>query len=267
MQLKRLVVALLVMFSFSAFFSCQEDGQKDDKKDEQKEQQKQQDKKEAAKEDEKKGDEPEPRTYEKPEAVSYYKASDDVLADEFLPVGWSEKGNFAYITEFADEACGCYSMAFTIVNQEAKDTLWNWTFESMDYEETLPDVWKKQKDVFSEKLNEFGIIPQDNFAVLDPHFSVNSQKYRIELETETETDPYFGFDVVKKGRISLVSPEGKRHVRTFTEPSPSMILGAVVQGVLKSPHSGHLMIIYKRERRGYEGPPHVVTFRLAGTKL
>jgi len=265
MQDNKLTAALLLAFFVLAVISCQPE-QKKDATDEPAGQEQTEEQQETDKEEQKE-ETPKTQTYSIPDAMPYYKKSDEFLTDKFLPIGWSKNGNFAYITEYADEACGCYSMQMNVVGPQAKDTLWTFQFESMDYKKTLPGLWEEERELFRKKLNEFDIIQQEDFEIQDPKFSVNGQKYDVSLKTETEKDPYFGFDVVKAGKVSLVTPDGKEHVRTFTEPSPSMILDAAVHGVIKSPYQKRIMIIYKRERRGYEGPPHVVTFKLAGTKL
>lgn len=266
MQVNKLLYGLAAIWLAAILFSCAPEQDKSKEQQSSKEEQKEQ-KEEQKQQQQEQEQTPEEQTYTQPRVLPYYEESDEVLKDRFLPIGWSKKGNFAYITGYADEACGCYRMQITIVGPQAKDTLWTWDFESMDYKKTLPDVWSEQKATFKQKLNAHGILQQEGFEVHDTRFAVKNQTYQVQLETETETDPYFGFDVIKEGRILLKTPSGKKHVHTFTEPSPSLVLGAMVYGVLKSPYEERIMVIYKRERRGYEGPPHVLTFRLAGAAL
>ncbi len=46
--------------------------------------------------------------------------------DKFFPIGWSEDGNFAYITEPVAEGLGNYVFEIVIINVISGDTLWYW---------------------------------------------------------------------------------------------------------------------------------------------
>ena len=273
----------MIFFRFRLFFivilsaifvlSCKpdqkesSDTQKEKKDQEKTEEQAKETKEKDKKKEESKAESAKPRSYVIPEVVKYYKQSDEYLQDKLRPIGWSKDGNFAYITEPADEACGCYRMTITIQDMDTNEKLWTWDFESMDYEKTLEDIWEEKSEMFHSKLNKHNIIPQDNFNIKPREFTYNGDKYKIQLNKVTQKDPYYNIEKVIKGDISIKGPNGKKHVKTYEESGSPMILGAVIQGHFKSPYEEKIAVIYKRERKGYEGPPHVVTFKIAGTSL
>lgn len=253
----------LFIVLFIALAACQPDGKQKQPPAEEKQSQASEtpDKKDNA--DEKEATNA-PQEYQEPEVLSYYEESNDFLKDKLLPIGWSKDGHFAYIREFADEACGCYSMEIVVQNMHTNKKVWQWETESMDYEQTLPDIWEANYQQFKKELNKRGIIQQTSFKKQNNTFTYQGEQYVISLETQTEEDPYFGIEMVLKGTVKL----NDQAVHTFQEdPQYLNILGVVVYGHFISPYEDLTAILYKKERKGYEGPPHVITFEWAGAEL
>ncbi len=205
--------------------------------------------------------------YTLPHEVSYNKSGNDFLNDIFRPIGWSHDGKFAYITEYTEEARDCFSMRIEIVDLAKNKILWEWNYEDKGAGEDFQTVWQNNYALFKKQLNKHGINPKKEFVFKPNRFNYKGEEFQIVLETKTDTDPDFGFEVITQGDIVLESKKSKRLIKKFKEEAPSLILGAYIHGYLQSPDKNIIGILYKRERRGYEGPPHVVNFSFAGYDL
>ena len=112
---------------------------------------------------------------QKPKSVSIYNApkqlmlkGDDVpedvdhtkfvLREKFYPIGWSKDGKFAFYTEPADEACGCYFAELIIQDLRTDKVLWRKDYSSENGgADTLRKYWAKNQKEFSRKLAQYGI--------------------------------------------------------------------------------------------------------------
>ena len=74
-------------------------------------------------------------------------------------------------------------------------------------------------------------------------------------------------DMVASGRIIIESNGTAKLIKTVKEDKALNILASQIAGVVQSPYEDKIVVVYKRERRGYEGPPNVSLFTLVGCDL
>ena len=107
-----------------------------------------------------------------------------------------------------------------------------------------------------------------DFKLLGTEFNTEDGRFKVTIENKMETDPDFGFEVVKTTNIYLKSSElGTKRIDSYTENDYNLCLGRIVQGVIKSPYEKRVAVLVKEELRGYEGPPNVVKTKLVGADL
>ncbi len=207
-------------------------------------------------------------TYRTPDKLQYARDIDkNNLKDAFLPIGWSRDGKFAYLNLPADEACNCFILEFFIQDMKNNEILWQWDFNDNGEGKTLNTVWNANKKLFSKQLRAHNIIQQDNFELLPVEFKTNDNKYMVTLKSKMKNEPVLKMDVVSEITFYLQKDDDRKKIRTIDFRSPSFILGTLLEGVIKSPYEDVIAILCRKERRGYEGPPHVTEFLLTGHKL
>ncbi len=208
------------------------------------------------------------QAYSAPSELKYYKQSDEYLFQKFYPIGWSKDGMFAYVIEPADEAAGLYFFKLIIQNMISDKEVYRWEPEEDPEKGSVRQMWKDYNMTFAEKLNEYKIIPQKDFKLLGTEFNTEDGRFKVTIENKMETDPDFGFEVVKTTNIYLKSSElGTKRIDSYTENDYNLCLGRIVQGVIKSPYEKRVAVLVKEELRGYEGPPNVVKTKLVGADL
>lgn len=206
--------------------------------------------------------------YATPSELVYYKPSDEYIFQKFYPIGWSKDGKFAYAIEPADEAVGAYFFRLKIQNMISDKDVYSWQPEEDPEKGNIKQMWKDNQMTFATNLNEHKIIPDKDIKLLGTEFSTEDGKFKITIENTMETDPDFGFEVVKNTNIYIKSPElGTKRIYSYTEKDYNLCLGRIVQGVIKSPYEKRIAVLVKEEFRGYEGPPNVVKEFLVGADL
>ena len=208
--------------------------------------------------------------YSVPERVEFIPENEDHLITYLSPIGWSKNGKFAYVTEPADEACGCYFFEIAIIDLVTDKLLWKWKLqgesERESKNETKEAVWQKNIALFSRKLNEFEIIQQTDFVLESVNFVSGVNDYNLNINTEKNNDSEF--KSLKSLKVEITSQElGWKTVSSAEFTEYSLILSAGLSGHFESPFEDRIAIIYYLIKRGYEGPPNVINFKISGSHL
>ena len=198
-----------------------------------------------------------------------------LIIEEFYPIGWSKDGKFAYYTEPGDEACGCYFAKLFIVDTVSDKVLWSFEYSGLDDEDpekpkyrAITDLWRKNRQLFSDKLNQYGIVALARPALLT--FPINhagdrlSTGIKIEEETDEEKRNY---SVVKKATLRMTSTRsGAKTIYEEVHPEYGPLTVEVL-GYLRSPYEPRVAVVLAEVWRGYEGPPHTTHLKVVGASL
>lgn len=209
------------------------------------------------------------QTYKAPAELKYYQGTDEFLYEKIYPIGWSKDGHFAYAIEPIDEAAGIYFFNLIIRNMISGKDVFVWEQDDDERETgSVKEMWKENSMLFAQKLNEYKIIPQSDIKLLGTEFQAMGNKYKVTIENKMETEPDFGFEVVKTTNIFLKSPElGSKQIYSYTENDFNICMGRIVQGVIKSPFENRIAVFVRAEERGFEGPPNLIKTLLVGCDL
>jgi hypothetical protein len=189
------------------------------------------------------------------------------LYDKFYPIGWSKDGKLAYIIEPADEASGYYWFEIIIRDIVNNKTTWSWKPAESE-KGNLQSTWKDNYDLFKKHLGDAQIIQLEKFELKPTKISYKGNDYELILDASNVTDPNYGLDVVKETNLSIVSKElGTKSIAKQKEDESSRVIGAIIPGFILCPFDDRIVVILRKERIGYEGPPNVVYFDLFGSDL
>lgn len=198
---------------------------------------------------------------------------ESLITENFFPVGWSKDGKFAYYTEPGDEACGCYFGQLIILDTVNDKELWSFKYDGLDDQDkpkykAITDLWRKNRRLFSDKLNQYGIIAQGSFSLLRFPIASAGDQLRADLKIEETSDQEARiYGAIKKATLQISSQRGGTkivHEESYPEYGP---LDMKVLGYLKSPYEQRIAIIVLEVQRGYEGPPHTTHVKVVGSSL
>ena len=210
----------------------------------------------------------------------YYRQrpGEDFGTESFYPIGWSKEGKFGYYVEPVDEACGCYFAKLFILDLKTDKVLWQFNYESESLEEekkagrpySLNTLWQANRKLFSDKLRENDIAPQERFNLLE--FPINHKGDLLTAHLETKEKEDAGAEARLYGIVNSVTLQlsskrnGKKTIldQPYLEVLP-LYVGVV--GYVKSPFEPRIAVILMEIHRGYEGPPHVGEVKIVGASL
>jgi hypothetical protein len=201
-----------------------------------------------------------------------------VLVAGFYPIGWSSDGKFAYYVEPVDEECGCYFAELIIQDLKNDKILYNFKNDpnarvgkdGSPLSDDLRKLWRRNQRTFAAKLRQYGIVQTARFSLLRSTFTVGGNSYATKLTRVTEKGGDYD-ERTRKLTLDLLSPTlGTKTLYTESFKSDddySAPLDAAVGGVFKSPFGNRVAVVVIKVQRGWEGPPHVTDFQIAGGDL
>ncbi len=199
-----------------------------------------------------------PQNFELPKELSFGIDKNDFLFERFYPVGASNNGVFAYISEPDGEATGFYFFNFIIKDSKSDKILWKYTIDEKDALEgvTLKDIWKDNYPKFHEQLTKYKIMPLKDVKLL--HLpTVKAPIFDIKTNIIYSDDKSgWGIQTVNELKFILKKSATEREIfkKDFTD---DMIINIKTQGCIPLGHQNYALI-YSSERIGYEGPPNTL---------
>lgn len=209
--------------------------------------------------------------YGKAQSEDYYGRNFN-LVSHFRPIGWSEDGKFAYVEEPADQACGCYFFEIKIQDMITDSITWKWEYvgdeENPAYED-MDGLWAGEYQRIKKALNKHKIVPEEKTTFTKgAEFSVGDTDYKIYLDLSQRKTEWNYFEAITDEKIRVEQKgAGSKTVYAYKEKEFSLLLDANIVGVLKSPFQDRIAVLYRKEIRGYEGPPNVLECALFGCGL
>lgn len=201
-----------------------------------------------------------------------------LIPENFYPIGWSKDGKFAYYVEPVDEACGCYFATLVIQDMRTDKKIWEFKYsqddsyvgDRMTGPGDIRSLWKKNQNLFSEKLAENGIVAS-RLVMLSKTFTSGRRKFTAKMTKKLGPNADGYEDRVNLYTVSLSSPKlGAKKVFTSEDHTKDefwFMLDAGLIGVIKSPFEDRIAIVAVEVMRGYEGPPHTGDVRITGADL
>ncbi len=192
-----------------------------------------------------------------------------LLREKFYPIGWSKDGKFAFYVEPADEACGCYFAKLVIQDLRTDKILWERSYNSDGNSQvTLKKYWAKNQKEFSQKLAQYRIRAQKQFALQNP--AINYKKDVLTPEIKVNVTVNNEYAVTGNVILQLISKEKGRktiYEKKFDPKKYESFRNAEISGSLLSPFEPRGAIVIIETYRGYEGPPNITKIRIVGTTL
>ena len=194
----------------------------------------------------------------------------------FFPIGWSGDGKMAYLKEPADEACGCYFMDLVVYDLVTNKEVYHYAYvEAQDTVHAegkrahdLASGWEMFSSKFTSVLDSFHIEKADKWSNIGNDFKEGEHSYKLSMAAEKKKVPDFGGDFVKQYVISLDKDTVKGKMKFTAGPEqPSHIMDVNLMRTFRHPTGKWVAAVYRVYYRGWEGPPNVNDFAIAGFKL
>lgn len=198
------------------------------------------------------------------------------LIEEFYPIGWSEDEEyFSWILQPDNEAIGGYDFTINIQNMVNDEIVWTWSFKEHELrnwdEKTRYDivrVWNENKEKIEQKLNQYNILPinQENKFRKFPA-KINDITYSARTEKQTRRNEAFSYEEIGQEKVYM-NAERLGSKKVFQKSYGDWgINNSTVIGIIPSANFKRAAIIKVNEKRGWEGPPNILTVQIIGSHL
>lgn len=205
------------------------------------------------------------------------KGSFGCLIEEFLPIGWSiDDKYFAFATQPENEAIGGYDLNLFIQNMQNDAIVWQWKYNehkktnwNEKTREDIVTVWNKNMELFSLKLNEYQIDQnENNNQIIEFPIKVNERTYTVRNDKFGRENTSFGIYEIGSESIAINGENlGSKNIYKKSYDKYEMLLNSKIIGGLLSHNKERIAIIKINEKRGWEGPPNVLSVQLIGCHL
>lgn len=201
-------------------------------------------------------------------------ATQHLLVDRFVPLGFSKTGAFAALLAPADEACGCFFGTFLVLDLTTDAVLERIDYHSDDRSSfplelkaevptTLEAFWSAGEATWLEKLRAHGIVLSP--LVLS---AARSPALQVTAEVTTNHQPDDGVNgTITKYEVRAKTALGSKVVADKIFEAEHQPLAFSLVGVIKSPFEPRVVVVGIEQWRGWEGPPNVVRPVLFGCHL
>lgn len=198
------------------------------------------------------------------------------LIEEFYPIGWSEDKYFAFFVQPKNEAIGGYDLHLIIQNMNNDKIEWRWNYneyikKNWD-EKTREDfvtIWNNNSILFNQKLNEYGITQVLDEEIMSSFpLKANDKTYTARIEKLGRENRDFG--IYEIGRESvIINGEGLGSKVIFDQAygGYNFLLNTKIIGGIISPNQERIAVIKINEKRGWEGPPNLLSVQIIGCHL
>ncbi len=189
------------------------------------------------------------------------------LEQTIYPIGWSEEGKFAYCVEFPKEARDMYRMDFLIQDLTNDEIVFQSSFKG-EPTLTLAEVWRNKNQDFISDLSKFDIQIPNDFDIKSFPLEWGEESLTCSVDRQKQMNDYSGVEIVSESQLTIDGGDlGKKQIAKQTYGKYDLILDTEVIGYLKSPYEERILVVYAKEKRGFEGPPNVLELSFVGCDL
>ncbi len=199
----------------------------------------------------------------------------------FYPIGWSRDGKFAYYFEPDAAESYQYFAKLFIIDLKTDKVVWSFDYKTehgLDEARktgtpyTIATLWSANRQLFSDKLREHGIVQQRTFRRMSFPISHRGDLLTAKLRTREKpglTDDERPYGTVGRTTLHINSKRyGSKTVFEQTNDEPyTLPLYVGLVGYLKSPFEPRIAALLIEITRGWEGAPHPAEVKIAGASL
>lgn len=203
-------------------------------------------------------------------AIDPYRGERMFLGDRIYVIGQSEQ-RIAYLTEPADEACGCYTPEIVVQDLRTDEDVWKDSYDSGELDPANPDqlhdlaeLWRARGADWERHIVEHGVTPGPVPALAmiptggtdSPHVEIHTEQVGDDSDVGYAHLTGYRIDVVRDGEATTIATNGDE---TFN------LLSVSVDGYL--PGTDYAAVLVDEDHRGWEGPPDPIRLRFVAAEL
>jgi len=193
------------------------------------------------------------------------------VKDTFYPLGYSSDGKFAYIIEHDTDPADIVHIE-TFIQDLVSDTIvWKNSYRIENYKKrpNFKTFWKTKHNKIEKQLNIYGIKPSAITLQTGQHF-YKKDSFTLSSKMATYYSEDWASNFLNTSTIYINSKKrGRKTINEeFYKNASSDSLARKPMAFLPSSNtSKRVAILVGTVKRGWEGPPHNLTYEIVGANL
>ncbi|MCK5725787.1 MAG: hypothetical protein KAH22_03045 [Thiotrichaceae bacterium] len=189
----------------------------------------------------------------------------NLIEVEFYPLGFSNKGQFAYLIVPPDEAQGFLTVELVVQNLVTDKVVFKKTYrfeggrQSKDYPRDFKTFIHRYKNKINRIKSRYGIANQM------PYFNTCFGDFELALKREFNPEDGLG-DFLSHLELQIKNKKGKLKT-VYNKKVRGRVYNTAIAGFFASPYEQRIAIVLLDIRRGWEGLPNTTGVRVIGVSL
>ena len=195
----------------------------------------------------------------------------------FSPIGWSKDGKLAYVVKLFEGGVGAANMfRWGIQDMVTDELLWyaekeyeeyTYVWNGLDERELFKLEYSNYIDKYKEKLDEYGIIIDNDLKLEKFPLTFNENNYNGRITDKEYIQDIYGDLVVKYKVVVERNGELKIFCINKTEHDYCYKFDVAICGYIKSPYEPRIAVVISEIPMGFEGPPLPINSIFVGCHL
>ena len=190
------------------------------------------------------------------------------IRDKIYPLGYNNR-YFAYIIEHDNDPADIFSANFVIqdlVNDRVK-FIDKFKIDDIDGNYKFSRYYRIKRALINRKLKQFGIKKHD-IKFISGKLYYKKDSYRLYSKSTKRYYRDFDSNFLTSSLIYIKSAKkGSKVINKKYYKHPSYILAREPIGFLKLGNHKRAVVLVGRVTRGWEGPPHNISYEVVGANL
>ncbi len=191
------------------------------------------------------------------------------IYNNFYPLGYSDDGKIAYIKEYDTDPADLVQIETFIQDLVNDKIIWK---DEYRVEENLSNIdmksfWKERATKIQAKLKEYGIKPFEN-AVFKPNsYIYKNNQYSLWSKSKSSFRKDWGMKFLESSTITLGTKNLGEKIIDSKTYKDEQILARKAIGFIPLGNSDRVAVVVANVQRGWEGPPHNLSYDIVGASL
>ena len=191
------------------------------------------------------------------------------LYNNFYPLGYSSDGKFAYIKEYDTDPADMVLIRTFIQDLVTDKIVWK---DEYRVEENITNMgvksfWKERGGIIENKLKKYAINTTKNMKFEKNYHSYKDNIYFVESHDKRRFYKDWGMSFLESSVISLGAKSlGMKTIDSRVYKGEHLIARQAI-GFIPLGESDRVAVVVANVRRGWEGPPHNLSYDIVGASL
>lgn len=193
------------------------------------------------------------------------------IEERFYPLGYSSDGKIAYIIEYHTGDSGIVHIETYVQDLISDEIIWQDKFQT---QENATDInfksfWDENQKKIETELNIHNIDPFNKLWLKTEPISYENETFSLSSKVNKSHAKDLNLSLVDSSTVSIHSKSrGEKSInKKEYDPSSSLLDRKAIGFIPLGKENKRTAVVIATIYRGWEGPPHVISYEIIGANL